>query len=76
MRGVGHGSSWRWFWIARRQGRADWSEASTVREAIRRATLLPPRKPPGWLSAAAAEAERQIIDPVDAHVTQEPPPPS
>jgi hypothetical protein len=64
VRGLRQGSSWQWFWIARRQGRVDWSEASTVREAIRRAMLLPPRKPPAWLGNAATEAERQITDAV------------
>jgi hypothetical protein len=60
-RGLGQGSSWRWFWLARRKGKRDWSEATTVREAIRRAMLLPPRKPPAWLGDAASEAERQRI---------------
>jgi hypothetical protein len=58
----GEGSSWTWFWVARREGRGDWSEASTAREAIRKATLLPPRKAVAWLLDAASEAERQIID--------------
>jgi hypothetical protein len=43
-------------------------DASTAREAIRRATLLAPRKPPAWLSEAAADAERQIM------TAPEPPP--
>ena len=47
--------------LARRKGNADWCEASTAREAIRRATLLPPRRPPKWLGEAAADAERQIM---------------
>ena len=47
---------------ARRKGRGEWSEASTVREAMRKATLLPPRKAPAWLRDAASEAELQIID--------------
>jgi hypothetical protein len=46
--------------VAREEG--DWSEASTVREAIRKATLLPARKPPAWLRDAAVKAETQIID--------------
>jgi hypothetical protein len=62
VRGIRQGSSWRWFWLARRTGRGDWSEASTTREAIRKATLLPPRKPAAWLLEAATEAERQIGD--------------
>jgi hypothetical protein len=63
MRGLRAGSGWTWFWIARRKGKLDWWEASTAREAIPRATLLPPRKPPAWLSEAAADAERQIMTP-------------
>ena len=61
MRGLRRGSGRTWFWLARRKGNADWCEASTAREAIRRATLLPPRKPPPWLGEAAADAERQIM---------------
>ena len=38
----------------------DWCEATTAKEAIRKATLLPPRKHVGWLDAAAAAAEQQI----------------
>ena len=60
MRGLRRGSSWTWFWLARRKGSSGWSEASTVREAIRRAMLLPPRKLPGWLSEAATQAEREL----------------
>ena len=62
MRGLRQGRSWRWFWLARRKGKADWSEASTAREAIRRATLVPPHTPPAWLKDAAADAERLILD--------------
>lgn len=62
MRGLRQRSSWRWFWVARRKGIGDWSDASTVLEAIRKATLLPARKPPAWLREAASEAEREIID--------------
>jgi hypothetical protein len=65
VHGLRKGEQWQWFWVARRKGRVDWSEASTVREAIRRAILLPARKPPGWLAEAAVEAERQIIDAID-----------
>jgi hypothetical protein len=60
MRGLRRGSSWKWFWLARRRGSAGWSEASTAREAIRRAILLPPRKLPAWLNEATAEAEREL----------------
>jgi hypothetical protein len=60
MRGLRRGSSWRWFWLAHRRGSGGWSEASTAREAIRRAMLLPPRKLPAWLNDAAAQAEREI----------------
>jgi hypothetical protein len=60
MRGLRRGGSWSWFWLAHRRGSGGWSEASTAREAIRRATLLPPRKLPAWVNAAAAEAERLI----------------
>lgn len=60
MRGLRRGTSWTWFWLARRKGSSGWSEASTAREAIRRAMLLPPRKLPGWLKEAAAEAEREL----------------
>jgi hypothetical protein len=60
MRGLRRGSAWTWFWLARRRGSSGWSEASTAREAIRRAMLLPPRKLPAWLKEAAAEAERGL----------------
>jgi hypothetical protein len=59
-RGLRRESSWSWFWLARRRGSVDWREASTAREAIRRATLLPAGKSPAWLNEAAAEAERQL----------------
>lgn len=61
VRGLRRGSSWRWFWVAHRAGGSAWSEATTAREAIRRAMLLPPRKLPAWLHEAAAEAERQLM---------------
>jgi hypothetical protein len=70
IRGLRQGSSWRWFWVARRKGRSDWSEAPTAREAIRRATLLSPHKPPAWLRDTASDAERQIVD---ATEEQDPP---
>lgn len=71
MRGQRRGSAWSWFWLAHRRGSGGWSEASTAREAIRRAMLLPPRKLPAWLSEAAAEAEREItaVDTEDAAAT-------
>jgi hypothetical protein len=60
MRGLRRGTAWTWFWLARRKASSGWSEASTAREAIRRAMLLPPGKLPGWLNEAAAEAEREL----------------
>ena len=68
MRGLRRASGWAWFWVARRKGLGEWCDGSTAREAIRRATLLPPRKPPAWLGEAAADAERQIM------TAPEPPP--
>jgi hypothetical protein len=59
-RGSRRDTGWRWFWLARRKGSGPWSEATTVREAIRKATLLSPSKAPSWLDEAAATAERQI----------------
>jgi hypothetical protein len=44
------------------QGTNDWAQADTAREAIRRAMLLAPCKPPPWLLEAAADAERMIDD--------------
>ncbi len=61
MRGLRRGGSWTWFWLAHRRGSGGWSEATTAREAIRRAVLLPPRKLPAWVNDAAADAERRII---------------
>jgi hypothetical protein len=60
VRGLRRGSGWTWFWLARRKGKVDWSEPSTAQEAIRRATLLPAKKPPGWLTKAAYDAESQL----------------
>jgi hypothetical protein len=60
MRGLRQRSSWTTQWLARRKGRTDWAQADTPREAIRRATLLAPRKPPPWLAEAAADAGRLI----------------
>lgn len=61
VRGQRRHTGWTWFWMARRAGNVDWQEASTPAEAIRRAILLPARKPPGWLREAAATAEQQLI---------------
>ena len=47
MRGLRRGSGWRWFWVARRSGKADWCEASTA-----------PRSDPQSDAAAAAQAAR------------------
>ena len=60
MRGLRRGSGWTWFWVARRKGKIHWSDGSTAQEAIRRATLLPAGKPPGWLVKAASDAEAQL----------------
>jgi len=76
MRGLTRGTSWTWFWLARRKGSSGWSEASTPREAITRAMLLPPRKLPGWLSEAAAEAEREFTAVATEHGREKSPEPS
>ena len=55
------GSRWQWEWLARRSGQRDWKQGTTAREAIRQATLLPPGKQAGWLTAAVSEAERGLI---------------
>ena len=60
MRGLGKRSGWRRFWLARRSGTHDWAEATTPREAIRRAALLPAKKAPAWLDVAVADAEEQL----------------
>ena len=60
MQGLKQRRSWTWFWLARRKGKTDWSEASTAPEAIRRATLLPPGKPPAWLRDVAEEVESKM----------------
>ena len=65
VRGLRRNSGWTWFWMARRAGNVDWHEASTPAEAIRRAILLPARKPPAWLREAAATAEQQLL--TDGH---------
>jgi hypothetical protein len=72
MRGLQRGSGWTWFWIARRRGQSDWRQASTAREAIRRATLIAPRKPPRWLAEATGSAERQIVVDTDRESTASP----
>lgn len=69
VRGLRQGSGWRWFWAARRRGRADWSEASTVKEAIRKATLLPPGKEPAWLRDAASKADGSGSQVTEPHPT-------
>ena len=61
MRGLRRNTGWTWFWMARRAGHVDWHEATTPAEAIRRAILLPARKPPVWLREAAATAEQQLL---------------
>lgn len=61
VRGLRRNTGWAWFWVARRAGHVDWHEASTPAEAIRRAILLPARKPPVWLREAAASAEAQLL---------------
>ena len=65
------GSRWEWEWVARRGGQRESQQGSTAREAIRRATLTPAGKHPGWLTAAVAEAERGV----SAQPTQPPPDP-
>lgn len=60
MRGLGKRSGWHLFWLARRSGSHSWAEANTPQEAIRRAALLPAKKPPAWLDAAVSDAEQQI----------------
>jgi hypothetical protein len=53
-------------------GQRDWKQGTTVREAIRQATLLPPGKQPGWLTTAVDEAERGL-SPQPAAPPAEPP---
>jgi hypothetical protein len=60
MRGLGTRGGWTKFWLARRAGTHDWTEATTPREAIRRVVLLPAKKTPGWLDVAVREAKRQL----------------
>jgi hypothetical protein len=65
MQGLKQRRSWTWFWLARRKGKMDWSEASTAMEAIRRATLLPPGKPPPWLADVSVAAESKLASGLD-----------
>jgi hypothetical protein len=65
MQGLEQRRSWTWFWLARRKGKTDWSEASTAVEAIRRATLVGPGKPPSWLNDVGGQAERALAAPAD-----------
>jgi len=41
-------------------GSANLKQGATARDAIRQATLVPPGKQPGWLTAAVEEAERAL----------------
>jgi hypothetical protein len=68
VRGLRRNGGWTWFWAARRAGRQDWQEANTPAEAIRRAILMPARKPPAGLRQAAAIAEARVLadNPPDA----------
>jgi hypothetical protein len=74
MKGLRASLGWTWFWIARRAGQQDWREASTAREAIRRATLLAPKRKVAWLDHAAAAAERQLLTDANANTESAPPP--
>ena len=60
MRGLRKGSGWRTFWLARRAGKQDRVQADTPHEAIRKATLLAPKKAVAWLDQAAADARKQL----------------
>ncbi len=51
---------WELVWVARRKGQAGWRRGASAAEAIRSATLLPPKKKKPWLAAAAAQAERVL----------------
>jgi len=57
---VRRGTSWTWFWLARRKGGSGWSDASTSLEAIGRVMLVPPRKLPGWPNEAAADGRARV----------------
>ena len=54
------GNGRRTFWFARRAGKQDWVQAETPHEAIRKATLLPPKKVAAWLDQTAADARKQL----------------
>jgi hypothetical protein len=60
MRGLRKRSGCRTFWYAGRTGKKDWPEATTPEEAIRKATLLPPKKMAAWLDQAVAEAQSKL----------------
>ena len=60
MQGLKRGRSWTWFWRARREGKTDWSKASTAVEAFCRATLVGPGKFPSWLNDVGRQAERAL----------------
>ena len=61
VRGLRRNTGWSWSWMARRAGSVEWHDAATAAEAIRRAILLPARKPPAWLHEAGATAEQQLL---------------
>jgi hypothetical protein len=52
-------SEWAWEWVARRSG-SDWCRGANAREAIGVATGLQAGAWPGWLTDAAASAEREL----------------
>jgi len=60
MRGLRKGTGWRTFWLARRAGKQDRAQADTPHAAIRKATLLAPKKQVAWLQQAAADAQKQL----------------
>src|SRR5256885_248293 len=60
MRGLRRGSVGTGFWVARGKGRVGGSRGPPRQEAIRRSALLPSSKPPGWLTKAASDVERQL----------------
>lgn len=63
--GLRKGSGWQRVYLARRARTQDWRDGSTIREAVRRALLLPAGKQPGWLSAVADDLERRLTRPGD-----------
>lgn len=64
-KGLRKGSGWQRVYLARRARTQDWRDASTIREAVRKALLLPAGKQPGWLTEVAADLERQLEPPAD-----------